>query len=104
MCYDPVSNRITLTKKRATEENTRAYLPKALPVMEEAKLAIRMEKFREVFKKYRRDKCQKTTQRPNLTEIQKKGLDSLMKRIQNEDLLVCMTDKTGKMEVTVRQT
>ena len=39
----------------------------------------------------------------NLSDGEKKGLDSLRKRIQNEEILVMKTDKSGKLSVTTRE-
>ena len=51
-----------------------------------------------IYKDYRREKCKKNgKQEQNLTEQQRQGLKSIKKRIQEEDIIILKTDKSGKL-------
>ena len=51
-----------------------------------------------IYKDYRKERCKKNSeQESNLTEQQQKGLKSLKKRIQEEEILIVKTDKSGKL-------
>ena len=63
-------------------------------------IAIRREKLEKVFSDYLRDNCsEKGEQKSNLTFSQRNGLRKLKKRIQDGELLVMLTDKSGKLAV-----
>ena len=96
-----------MMKRRVTNmpDNARVYLPKALSILQEARIAIRVEEYRTKYKEYRREKCKKGgAQRLNLTPNQRIGLDSLMKRVKEGNILVQQTDKTGKFVITNKET
>ena len=100
--FDPIEKIIDMRKKRVTDmkENSRIYLPKPLPAIEEAKIAIRRETFENVFKTFVKEKCtEKGEQKTNLTWSQKKGLRSLKKRVDEGEIIIMMTDKSGKFAV-----
>ena len=91
-----------MRKKRVTDmkENSRIYLPKPLPALEEAKIAIRRETYENVFKTFKEEKCtEKGEQKSNLTWSQRKGLKSLKKRTEEGEIIIMMTDKSGKFAV-----
>ena len=100
--YNPVENKIDLRRRRVTDlkENTRVYLPKPLPINEEAKIQIRRERLEKVYRDFVNENCtDKGEQRSNLTSAQKRGIASLKKRIKDGELIVMVTDKSGKLAV-----
>ena len=57
-----------------------------------------------IYQEYRREHCdEKGDQEPNLTEEEQRGLRSLQKRIEKDDLVVMKTDKSGKMSITRKE-
>ena len=77
------------------------HLPKALPAKLEASLNVRLEKYKETFDQYVKENCNdKGKQVSNLTPTQQQGVDSLKRRIKAKEILVCPTDKTGKLMLT----
>ena len=61
-------------------ECTRVTLPKPLSTVREAQIEVRRELHDKVFQEFRREHCnQKEEQKTNLTEQEKRGLNSLMK-------------------------
>ena len=100
--YDPVTNVFDHRNKRATDvkHNTRVYLPKALDTKLEAGIEVRRQKYLEVHREYAKEFCdEKNNQQSNLTQSQKQGLRKLRKRIKDGEIVVCLTDKSGKMAV-----
>ena len=77
--FDPHSKTLNMNK-RITDlrENTKENVPKALKPREEGKLDVRIEGYRETFKKNREAHCknEKGRQRINLTTTQADGLKS----------------------------
>ena len=64
--FDPINKTLDLRKRRVTDlkENSRVYLPKPLPPQEEAKIEIRREQYKQVF----RDQCSESgTQQSNMS-------------------------------------
>ena len=104
--FNQETERLDFTKKRVTDckDNSRIYMPKGLSTLEEAKLALRTYKLRECYQEYKSKECgEKGDQRTNLSHEQKAGLDSLMKRIKKGELMIGLTDKTGKLAVMSRR-
>ena len=104
--YDPHRKTVNLNNRRVTDlkENPKVYLPKPLKPVEEAQLAVRKEKYLEVFQKYVEANCNKKgEQKLNLSFGQRRGLEKLLKRIQEKEIIVLMTDKTGKLAVISRE-
>ena len=76
------------------------YLPKALSIKSEAELSLRSERFREIFENFKCENCDNDgSQKSNLNKAQQTGLKSLLKKIKNNDIIICRTDKTGKLVV-----
>ena len=101
--YNPASKSMDYRKKRATDlkENTKVYLPRPLPTQQEAFAAVRREKWLETHKKYMKENCnEEGNQKTNLTPAQERGLRKLRKRIKDGNLMVILTDKSGKLAVT----
>ena len=101
--FCPIERRYDERKRRVTDlvECTRVTLPKPLSTVREAQIEVRRELHDKVYQEFRREHCnQKGEQKTNLTEQEKRGLNSLMKRIKKENIIVMKTDKSGKMCVT----
>ena len=104
--YDPVENRYDDRKRRVTDlpECNRVTLPKPLRVQREAEIEIRRELHNKIYQQYRREHCKENgDQENNLTAEEKRGLDSLRKRIDKGELVIIKTDKSGKLSATTRE-
>ena len=100
--YNPVEKILDLRKRRVTDmkENSKVYLPKPLPVIEEANIAIRRDKYEQTFKEFVEEKCSKKgEQKSNLSPQQRNGLKKLQKRVADGELIIVLTDKCGRFAV-----
>ena len=53
-----------------------------------------------VQQEYQKEKCNQDGQLPtNLTASQKRGISKLLKKVKNREIVICQTDKTGKLVV-----
>ena len=89
-------------KRRATDVkgNSRTILPRALSTKSEAEISLRSSLFRDTFREYREEKCNKRgEQESNLTKDQRAGLEFLKNRIKKKEIIVSKTDKTWKLIV-----
>ena len=76
----------------------RVDLPKATKPQQEAELSVRKEKYLNCFKKYRNQFCNsKGQQRSNLSKDQRLGLKSLQERVKKQEIVICKSDKSGKL-------
>ena len=101
--FNPIEMNFDLRKKRVTDlrENSRVILPKPLPINQEALISLRREKYNTVFRDFRRETCNsRGEQRLNLTFSQRKGLQKLKKRIKNGEIVIMLTDKSGRFAAT----
>ena len=104
--FDPEGKSYDNRKKRVTDlaENSRVCLPKPLPAIEEASIEMRRENIKRVFREIKTKICNgKGQQKSNLTGEEEEGIKSLRKRIDEEDLIIMKTDKSGKFAVTNRE-
>ena len=104
--FDPINNTFDQRKRRVTDlvECSRVVLPKPLGVNREAQIENRRQVHEKIYQDYRKEFCKKNgDQVENLTASEKKGLESLKKRIKKEEILVIKTDKSGKLSVTNRE-
>ena len=100
--FDPEEGNLDMRKRKATDvkHNTRVGLPKALKPSEEAMIEVRKAEWMRVFRELAAEVCdEKGQQQSNLTPAQRRGLQKLRKRIKEGELIVCMTDKSGKLSV-----
>ena len=98
--FDPIENVIDMRKLKVTDvkHNTKIYLPKALDAKSEAGIEVRRQKCMEIYQEYLKEFCdEKGSQTSNLSPTQKRGLIKLRKRIKNGEVVVCLTDKSGRM-------
>ena len=71
-----------------------------LSVKYESKLELRRSKYLEIFQNYVKEKCDsKHRQSSNLSPSQSNGIKKLKKRISEGELIVCLTDKSGRLAV-----
>ena len=71
----------------------------------EAKLEMLRIELMGVFRQFVSEKCGKNGRQPsNLTKAKLKGLKTLKARIENAELVVIPTDKTGNFAVLTRET
>ena len=104
--FCPVNKIYNDRKRRVTDlqECSRVTLPKPLPISDEALIEIRREIHGNIYNTFRHEHCSKNgEQKQNLTEQEQKGLESLVKRISEEDLIIMKTDKSGKFCITTRE-
>ena len=100
MTFDPINKIFDDRKRRVTDldECSRVTLPKPLPTKEENLIEIRRSIHSQIYNDYRRERCKKDgKQESNLTEEQEKGLKSLNKRLEEEEIIILKTDKSGKL-------
>ena len=65
---------------------------------------MRRELHNKVYQEYRREFCNKRgEQEPNISKEEQKGLESIQRNIEKEELLVIKTDKSGKFSITDRE-
>ena len=108
MIYNTENRSLNLARRRVTDikGNSRVILPKKVKNFEvEAKLELLRIECMAVYKKYIEENCQKDgKQKSNLTKNQIKGLLSLKKRIDNAEIVILPTDKTGRFAIMTRET
>ena len=100
--FDPVGLTFNHGKKKATDlqENKSVKLPSPSTPHTESSIEILKNKIMEVFKKYKSVNCNKNgQQKSNLSKSEKKGLESLLKRINKGEIVPLKTDKSGKITV-----
>ena len=105
--FDPVEKEFDMRRMKATDckHNTRVILPKALEPRSEAMMEVRMSEWMKIFSKYKTEKCdEEGQQESNLTAAQKKGMTKLRKRTKDGELIICETDKSGKLVVMSQET
>ena len=101
--FDPITQDYDERKRRATDlaECARVTLPRPLSTTREAEIELRRELHDRVFQEYRREFCtSQGEQENNISEEEKRGLESLVKRMKKENLIIMRTDKSGKLCVT----
>ena len=100
--FDPEEKVFNMQKQRVTDLKHNAYviLPPAQEIDYESLLELRRQKQSQLFRNYVKENCDdKGRQRSNITKQQAAGLKKLRKRIEEGELIVCQTDKSGKLSV-----
>ena len=88
-----------MRKLRATDvkQNTYVHLPKSQGVQYESELEMRRNKYLSVFREYVRENCdEKSRQKSNLSAKENRGIKKLKKRISDGEIMICLTDKSGR--------
>ena len=105
--FDPLKKVYDNRNKRVTDlkENSRVHLPRPLPPGEEANIEMRRGVYMRLFQDFVRNNCKKNgDQKTNITREIDNGIKSLKKRIDNEEIIIMETDKSGKLAITSRET
>ena len=100
--YDPEDNEFDMRRRKVTDikHNSRVILPKARPPKEEAMYEVRRSEWFKIFQNYKNEACGENGQLPsNLTPAQRRGMKKLKKRVDDGEIVVCQTDKSGKLAV-----
>ena len=114
--YDPITRVFNYSKRRVTDlpENNRVQLPKEVSPKQENELGMLREIVMKEFVDYKReieeDEIKKgipeekrhNQEGANLTKIEKNGIKKLKKRIQNKEIIILKTDKSGKLTAIER--
>ena len=106
MIYDGGAKSLNFAKRRVTDvkRNSRVVFPKKARSLEEeaAMQTLRMELLT-LFRVYSDEKCGKHgTQKSNLTKQQKMGMKRIVKRVEDGELVVFPTDKSGNLALMTR--
>ena len=104
--YDPETRTFDDRNRRVTDlvECSRVTLPRPLNVIREAQIESRRELFNRIFQKYRKEACNsKGEQESGLSREERRGLETLQKRIKKDEIVVMKTDKSGKFSVTTKE-
>lgn len=96
--FDPINKIYDDRKRRVTDlaECSRVTLPKPMQIEEEALIEIRRNMHKKIFSQHREENTDNGKQESNLSEEERKGLRSILKRIREGEILVMKTDKSGK--------
>ena len=100
--YDPEENNFDMGRLKATDvkHNTRITLPQPGSPLVEAMIAVREEAVRRIRSKYKEEFTSKDgQQKSNLSTKQRRGLKSLVIRVKNGEIVVLLTDKSGRLAV-----
>ena len=100
--FEEESKTFNLNKRRVTDckANSRVILPRALPNEEESKLEVLRMELLEEHRRWTTEHCDCSgNQEGNLSKEEKAGLKSLRKRINEGDIVVLPTDKSGKFAI-----
>ena len=106
MIFDPEGGVLDYAKRRTTDlkQNSRVIFPKKTTLEVESKLCMLREGSMGVIKNFINEKCGKGgKQKSNLTSAEARGLKSLMTRVEEGEIVVLPTDKTGKFSVMRRE-
>ena len=105
--FDPLKKVYDNRNKRVTDlkENSRVHLPRPLNPEGEANIEMRRGVYMRLFEEFKNVNCKKNgDQKNNLTKAEEEGIKSLRKRIEDEEIIVMETDKSGKLALTTRET
>ena len=96
--YDPLNRIYDDRRQRVTDlpECNRVTLPGPLPVKEESLIEMRRELHNRLFREHRGQYTKMGEQISNMSDVEIRGLHSLLKRIKAGELLVLKTDKSGR--------
>ena len=104
--FDTKERRYDDRKRSVTDlkECARITLPRPLDIKHESLIEMRRGTIERIYNEYRKEECnQKGEVKGNLTEDEKEGLKSLQKRMKNQEIVICKSDKSGKLCVVSRE-
>ena len=100
LTYNPANKTVDMRKYRATDApmNATIKLPRGQSPEFEAGLQVRKQEWMAAAREYIKANCDsKGRQEDNLTEAQRRGIKKLQKRVNDGSIVICPTDKSGKM-------
>ena len=100
--YNLDDDTVSCSRRKATDfpQNARVELPDAVKKTEESEILQRSNLILETYSEYKKSNCNsKGDQRSNLSHKQRLGLQSLKKKVKEKSIIVCKTDKSGKLAV-----
>ena len=98
--FDPDQHEVDMSKCKVTSwvQNARVHLPRAVKPGIEAELRVRKDTYSETFEMFKQQNCTgEGNQRSNLNKDQRMGLQSLQKKIKENQVVICKSDKTSKL-------
>ena len=106
LVYDFDDKNLDFGRRKATEmkQNKRVTLPKASSIQVEALIEVRRKRATQLY-----DLCVKKLGeevemgKDNLTMGERRGLKSLKKRVADNEIIICSTDKSGRFCVLTRE-
>ena len=106
MVFDQDEMLVDFRKQRATncKHNTYCHLPGPLTAKQEQELEVRRMEWSQIFDEYMANFTdEKGVQESNLTQAEKRGLDSLKKKVKAGDIIIVQTDKSGRFAVMSKE-
>ena len=97
--FCPIDKIYDERNRRVTDlvECNRVTLPKPISIEREAQIEMRRTLHEKIYQEFRRERCNdRGEQESNLTEEEEKGLKSLQRRIQKEDLIIMKMIRVGR--------
>ena len=104
--FDTKERRYDDRKRSVTDlkECAKITLARPLDIKHESLIEMRRGTNERIYNEYRKEECnQKGEVKGNLTEDEKEGLKSLQKRMRNQEIVICKSDKSGKLCVVSRE-
>ena len=106
LVYDFEQKDLDFGRLKATEmkNNKRITLPKASSIQVEALMEVRRKRASQLYDMCVRklgEECE--SGKDNLTMGERRGLKSLKKRVANDEIVVCQTDKSGRFCVLTKE-
>ena len=106
MVFDQDEMLVDYRKQRATncKHNTYCHLPGPLTAKQEQELEVRRMEWSRIFDDYMANFTdEKGIQESNLTPAEKRGLDSLKKKVKEGSIVIVQTDKSGRFAVMSKE-
>ena len=106
MVFDEDEMEVDFRKQRATncKHNTYCHLPGPLTAKQEQELEVRRMEWSSIFDDYMaRFTDEEGIQESNLTQAEKRGLDSLKKKVKDGSIIIVQTDKSGRFAVMSKE-
>ena len=101
--FDTESGTLSMCKERVTDAkyNARSFPPRMASIGDELQIQLCRKEIMNSFAQVRREICDKTgkQQNSNLSDFQQEGKDSLQEKVRSGEIVVTLTDKSGKLAV-----
>ena len=106
--FDRAAGRVDLSKLRVTDipTNTRVFEPRAASGPEEVKIQLQKNEVLETCREYVKRECFETgkVKNTNLTSQQIIGKKKLKRRVKQNEIVIFLTDKSGKLAICTPET